>query len=124
MPTTLCRMDPRTVIAHRIDLQLRCHLGEGVDAMRTLRDARYRRDVLLVCDAMHGTELPLLARQFRVADELMLAERHGGRVAGPPQPWAADTSGFGMSQPGELGAAPKTPRAAWCSPSRWFNQGP
>jgi hypothetical protein len=60
-------MDPRSVIANRIDLGLRRHVGEGVDPQRTLHDARYARDVLLVCDALKGTDLPQLARQFRAA---------------------------------------------------------
>jgi hypothetical protein len=102
-PRTLRSMDPRAVIAQRIDLQLRRHLGEGVDAPRTLSDERYARDVLLVCDAMAGTDLPVLARQFRVAGKLGQKPQRGGHDAGPPQPWAADTSGFGHSRPLELG---------------------
>ena len=114
-------MDPRTVIAHRIDMQLRRHLGEGVDAERTLRDGRYARDVLLVCDAMHETDLPLLARQFRVAGARMEAERRGGHNAGPAQPWAAETSGFGVSQPPlQTPAVAGQKRAPWFSPSRWI----
>jgi hypothetical protein len=98
-------MDPRAVIASRIDLGLRRHLGEGVDAQRTLTDERYARDVLLVCDAMKGTDLPLLARQFRVAGRHMMAELHsGGYQNGPAQDWAMDTSGFGLSRPPEAHA--------------------
>jgi hypothetical protein len=92
-------MDPRTVIATRIDMGLRRALGEGVDLTRALRDERYARDMLLVCDALAGTDLPLLARQFRAAGEHMAAERRMGHHAGPPQGWAADTSGFGVSKP-------------------------
>jgi hypothetical protein len=94
-------MDPRDIIATRIDLHLRRHLGVGVDSHRALTDARYMRDVLLVCDAMADTDLPLLARQFRVAGERMAQEasQHPGHDAGPPQGWAANTSGFGVSQP-------------------------
>ncbi len=71
-------MDPRTVIANRIDLQLRQHLGQGVDASRVLSDLRYARDMLLVCDAMAGTGLPLLAHQYRKAEQL-LARAPGSR---------------------------------------------
>ncbi len=113
-------MDPRAVIAQRIDLQLRRHLGEGVDPTRTMRDERYARDVLLVCDAMKDTDLPVLARQFRVAGERMVAERRGGHVAGPTQPWAADTSGFGVSQPPLIDKPKKDAQPSWFSPSRWL----
>lgn len=115
-------MDPRNVIANRIDLHLRRHLGVGVDSYRALTDARYMRDVLLVCDAMADTELPLLARQFRVAGERVAAEaRRPGRDIGPPQEWAADTSGFGVSQPPRLpGRAKRRPAKPWLTPSRWF----
>ena len=68
-------MDPRSVIAQRIDLHLRRQLGEAVDMQRALRDERYARDLLLVCDAMAGTELPLLARQFRAAVEGLHVQR-------------------------------------------------
>jgi hypothetical protein len=92
-------MDSRRVIAERIAMGLRRHLGEGVDAQRTLDDARYARDVLLVCDALTATDLPALARQFRAA-----------------------TSGGGLSKPPaapDAGAA-KTSRP-WYSPKRWFS---
>lgn len=116
-------MDPRTVIAQRIDLKLRHQLGAGVDAQRTVNDALYARDVLLVCDAMQGTDLPLLARQFRAADEHVAAERRAlqraGHQAGPALDWAEDTSGFGVSQPPAGGHAPRDERAD--KPS-WFSR--
>jgi hypothetical protein len=68
-------MDQRNFIAGRIDVQLRRHLGMPVDTHRAVNDARYARDLLLVCDAMVGTELPHLAAQFRVAVELINANR-------------------------------------------------
>ncbi|NJN00887.1 MAG: hypothetical protein HC793_04880 [Aquincola sp.] len=77
---TLRCMDPRTVIASRIDLQLRRHLGQPVDTHRALHDARYVKDLLLVCDAMDGTDLPQLANQFRTIDEQTSAAR---RVLSP-----------------------------------------
>ncbi len=115
-------MDPRTVIANRIDLHLRRHLGQGVDADRALTDARYVRDVLLVCDAMAGTNLPLLARQFRQAGEHMARDtRHIGRDTGPPLNWAANTSGFGVSQPLPIdGDAARKSTKPWFLPSRWL----
>jgi hypothetical protein len=118
-------MDPRSVIAQRIDLHLRRQLGQAVDVRRALADKGYTRDLLLVCDAMKGTELPLLARQFRAAGELFAAERlrlsRAGRHAGPPQDWAADTSGFGVSQPPPIAESVSThAKPAWFSPSRWL----
>lgn len=74
VPTLPC-MDARIVIASRIDLQLRRHLGQAVDTHRALNDARYAKDLLLVCEAMHDTDLPQLATQFRVIDEQMTAAR-------------------------------------------------
>ena len=68
-------MDTRTLIASRIDLQLRRHLGQPVDAYRAVNDARYARDLLLVCEAMEGTALPQLACLFREAEEQITAAR-------------------------------------------------
>ncbi len=68
-------MDQRHIIVSRIDLQLRRHLGQPVDAHRAVSDTRYAKDLLLVCDAMQGTDLPQLATQFREADEQIVAAR-------------------------------------------------
>jgi hypothetical protein len=76
-------MDPRTLIATRIDLKLRRLLGQGVDATRAISDTRYARDMLLVCDAMAGTDLPQLASDFRAAGEQVAAARRGGASPGP-----------------------------------------
>ena len=126
-------MDPRTVIAQRIDLKLRHMLGTGVDARRTIDDERYARDVLLVCDAMVDTDLPLLARQFRAAGKLyareqLVAHRQApGQHPGPAQDWAGDTSGFGVSRPLPMPGAvarkdddARDAKASWFSPSRWL----
>jgi hypothetical protein len=123
-------MDPRTVIAQRIDLHLRRQLGEAVDMRRALNDERYARDLLFVCEAMRDTELPLLARQFRAAGRLVADQRRqrrfgAGRDAGPPQEWAVDTLGFGVSQP-PADTEPATlkenqgAKAPWFSTSRGF----
>ena len=52
-------------IAHRIHTLLEAELGEGIEPQRMLDDALYARDVLLVCEALHGTGLRQLARLFR-----------------------------------------------------------
>ena len=63
-----------------------------MDTHRAVTDARYSRDVLLVCDAMEGTDLPQLAAQFRVAEELYqstrraLAPRNSQRIAAAAPP--------------------------------------
>jgi hypothetical protein len=120
-------MDPRSLIASRIDLHLRRQLGTPIDGYRALTDTRYMRDVLLVCDAMTDTDLPLLARQFRVAGTRMAQQTQSapGHDAGPPQDWAADTSGFGWSE----APAPSVPDAhggaaalPWFTPRRWFGR--
>jgi hypothetical protein len=68
-------MDPRAIIVSRIDLQLRRRLYQAVDTHRALHDERYIRDLLLVCDAMEGTDLPQLAAQFRTIDAQTSAAR-------------------------------------------------
>jgi hypothetical protein len=68
-------MDQRHIIVSRIDLQLRRQLGQAVDAHRAVSDPRYAKDMLLVCEAMEGTDLPQLATQFREADERIVAAR-------------------------------------------------
>ncbi len=54
-------------IALRISARLQSELGEGIDAQRMLTEPLYRRDVLLVCDALVGTEVQSLAGSFRRA---------------------------------------------------------
>ena len=67
-------------VAQRIDALLLEELGEGIDALRMVEDTLYARDVLLVCDAMRGSDLTLYARMFRKA----AAEQ----IATPPVPVA------------------------------------
>jgi hypothetical protein len=54
-------------IAGRLNRLLQRELGQGLDAQRMLRDPRYARDVLLVCQALQGTDAPWLAQAFRSA---------------------------------------------------------
>ena len=54
-------------IAERMNALLLHELGQGVAELRMVAEPLYARDVLLVCDAMPGTELATLAQQFRVA---------------------------------------------------------
>ncbi len=119
--------DPRLAITHRMDLLLRTHMGQGVDIMRTLTDTRYRHDLLLVCDAMKTTELPQLAREFRLLGKPSVTPR-AGHAPAADMAWAADTSGFGASLPPDTDAAgaPMSARSPasrphWYSPSRWLS---
>lgn len=72
-------------IAERMNALLLNELGQGVDGLRMVAEPLYARDVLLVCDAMPGTELADLARHFRVAG----TEKTQPRAA--PSPPAAGT---------------------------------
>ena len=44
--------------------------GQGVELQRLLEEPLYARDVLLVCDALRGSDLSVLAQQFRAADDV------------------------------------------------------
>ncbi len=53
--------------AQRMAPLLLRELGTGIEVKRMLAQPLYARDVLLVCDAMRGSELAALAEQFRAA---------------------------------------------------------
>jgi hypothetical protein len=55
----------RLQIATRIHLMLLRELGQGVAVEQLLTHDHYARDVLLVCDALRGSELAQLADDFR-----------------------------------------------------------
>ncbi len=56
-------------IAVRIDTLMLRELQQGIDTARMVADSRYARDVLLVCDAMRGTDAPSLAGHYRRAHQ-------------------------------------------------------
>lgn len=76
-------------IADRIHVLLVREIGQGVDRQRMVNEPLYARDVLLVCEALHGTDAPALAQHFR-------------RAAACPDENARETglrsSGFSLSQ--------------------------
>jgi hypothetical protein len=74
-------------ISARMNGLLRRELGEGIEPARMLAEPLYARDVLLVCDALRGSELAELAARFRRA---MVAEPD---ASGPP-----GASGFSASR--------------------------
>ena len=91
-------MDPnlaRLQIAARIHFFLKRELGTGIDVETMLKRASYAGEVLAMCDSARGTVLERLAHQFRVAT----AEAERPARSKVAQPWAADTSGFGLSRP-------------------------
>jgi hypothetical protein len=88
-PSATVMMTPtsnrRLQLATRIHYALLRELGQGVDVGRLLKQPAYARDVLLVCDACSGNDLPRLAKAFRGALQEAVA-------AG-----ASGTSTFGLS---------------------------
>ena len=54
-------------IADRIHVLLVREIGQGLDRQRMVKEQLYARDVLLVCDAMRGTDAPVLATHYRRA---------------------------------------------------------
>ena len=111
----------RLQLAQRIHQVLVCEIDHAIEVERLLTDARYARDVLLVCDALAGGEAPPLAAQFRLMPMPMPAAagagaRGPGGAPGHAQQatdWARDSSGFGLSQPPPVApVAGARPRAA------------
>jgi hypothetical protein len=75
----------RLQLATRIHYALLRELGLGIEIGRLLKHPLYARDVLLVCDACEGNELPRLARALR------------GAMQEAVEAGATGTSSFGMS---------------------------
>ncbi len=86
-------------IAVRIDALLLREIDQGIDTARMVADSRYARDVLLVCDAMRGTEAPGLAGHFRratlSAEENAAAARKGFSASRFLSSLFGGASGFG-----------------------------
>ncbi len=95
----------RLQLAQRIYQVLVREIDHAIEVERLLTDARYARDVLLVCDALPGSEAPPLAMQFRALPLPAAGVAARQAPAGPPgharQPtdWSRDTSGFGVTRP-------------------------
>ena len=105
--------------ARRLYQVLVREIDHAIEVERLLTDARYARDVLLVCDALPGSEAPPLATQFRA-----LPPPAAGVAARPvptgapghaqqPTDWSRDTSGFGVTRPPRVAPLGSSrPRAA------------
>ncbi|MCW5656074.1 MAG: hypothetical protein KIT60_00100 [Burkholderiaceae bacterium] len=76
----------RLQLATRIHYALLRELGHGIEIGRLLKQPLYARDVLLVCDACRGNDLPRLARAFR------------GAMQEAVEAGASGTSTFGLSK--------------------------
>ncbi|MBC7728563.1 MAG: hypothetical protein H7242_13300 [Microbacteriaceae bacterium] len=112
----------RLQLAQRVYQVLVREIDHAIEVERLLTDARYARDVLLVCDALVGSEAPSLAAQFRMMPLPMPAAAAAGigargQASAPGHAqqateWARDTSGFGVTQPPQVapvaGARPRT----------------
>ena len=83
-----------TKLAERMHQLLLRELGQGIDTRRMLADVLYARDVLLVCEALTGTEGALFARAFRRA------------AAGPSEDELARRAS-GLRRKAPAGAAPR-----------------
>ncbi|MBX3634289.1 MAG: hypothetical protein KF683_02680 [Rubrivivax sp.] len=115
-------------IAEQMDVLLQRELAQGIEPYRMLSDAPYTRDVLLVCDAMPGSELASLARQFRAAAAPPPAEiataprRRAEPVATAPDSLPAESLPADSLPAGEtLPPRAKGARDSRFSPSRFFN---
>ena len=95
----------RLQLARRIYQVLVREIDHAIEVERLLTDDRYARDVLLVCDALPGSEAPPLATQFRAMPPPaagMAAHPVPTRAPGharQPTDWSRDTSGFGVTRP-------------------------
>jgi hypothetical protein len=107
--TVVAQLPSRIQIAQRIRQDLISEIDHEILVERLLDDARYARDVLLVCEALTGGDLPALATMFREATAALpgrdppaqAAPQRPGR-AQQPNDWSHDTSGFGVTHPPTL----------------------
>jgi hypothetical protein len=129
-------LDPtiRLRLATRIHFALLRQFDEAVEVRDLMDGTPDGREALWVCEASGDTELAALARDLRRATRRAAAapkpaearadQPAAGRV---PQDtaWARDTSGFGLSQPAELGPQPRRAEASpsWFAPMDWLRRG-
>jgi hypothetical protein len=99
-------------IGNRINLVLLRQLDLGCDVRRLIDEPLYARDVLFVCDAMPGTDLVALARDFRRALEE------------PPEEFEHPPWSFDVTRPATDSELPAEQAArrqkTWFTPMRWL----
>ena len=120
-------MDTRTClrIADRLNAGLKRELGQGIDRERMVKQGLYARDVLLVCEALRGSELARLAHQFRAAVAAAEPAPDAARVAATPREGAGfSPSRFFNSLFGPASALDGTPTddAPPAKRSGWFGR--
>ena len=104
--------DLQLKIAQRINLLLQRELAQGIDVPRMLAQPLYARDVLLVCDAVRGSDLAMLAQQFRdCGDDVQRTTGPVGHVGS-------------AARSGHMGKGPESQSSAWpedadARPSIW-----
>jgi hypothetical protein len=94
----------RLQLAQRIHQVLVREIDHAIEVERLVTDTRYARDVLLVCDALPGSEAQALATQFRALPPPPAGAVAKGVASSAPgharqtTDWSRDTSGFGVTQ--------------------------
>jgi hypothetical protein len=99
-------------IGNRINLVLLRQLDQGCNVRRLIDDPLYARDVLFVCDAMPGTDLVALARDFRGA-----LEEAPEQLDSPPWSFDVTRPATDSELPAEQAARR---RKDWFTPMRWL----
>lgn len=120
----------RLQIATRIHFLLLRDLGQGIDIEQMLQQPRYERDVLLVCDACHGSELAALAQEYRRALPAPTGTQSPAGHTRQPIDWSRASTGFGVTRPmegtPEPGTTPKAKTRAGAAArrllSRWLQR--
>lgn len=100
-------------IAGRINALLVREMGQGIDPARMLAEPLYARDVLLVCEALPGTELAELVPKFRQALQAADAD-HEARAGQPsgfsPSRFLNSLFGHSTGSPSHTLDTPETPQ--------------
>jgi len=100
-------------IAGRINALLVREMGQGIDPARMLAEPLYARDVLLVCEALPGTELAELVPKFRQALRAVEAD-HEARAGHPssfsPSRFLNSLFGHSTGSPSHTLDTPETPQ--------------
>lgn len=111
-------------IADRINAGLQSELGQGIERERMVHEPLYARDVLLVCEALRGSELARHARQFRAALAAAEPSLEPERVADTARPSGFSPSRFFNSLFGPSSGFDGTPAddAPPAKRSGWFNR--